>query len=276
MKKILIIPALLLLIFTSCEKVIDVDLPTIEPKLIIDASFEVFFDKSPVTANTTVKLRLSADYFEDEIPTVSNATVFLTNLTNNTVINYVDENTDGNFEPITPFIPSDDTEYELTVIYNNETYKGKATKVKSTPFTKVIQGEETLFTGKETEIEVTFKDAPVIENYYLFNFDKNLFLSIDDRFFNGSDYNFSFFYDEDDVTLPETVTIKIAGITKEYYTYFEILISQSGSNGGGPFETVPSSLLGNMINKTNENNFPLGYFHISESDTITLDLVEKD
>lgn len=276
MKKILIIPALILFIFTSCEKVIDVNLPTIEPKLIIDASFEVFFDKNPVTANTTVKLRLSADYFDDEIPTVSNATVFLTNLTNNTIINYVDANTDGNFEPITPFIPSDNTEYELTVIYDNETYKGKATKVKSTPFTNVIQGEETLFTGKETEVEVTFKDAPIVENYYLFNFDKNLFLPIDDRFFNGSDYNFSFFYDEDDVTLPETVTIKIGGITKEYYTYFEILISQSESNGGGPFETAPSSLLGNMINKTNEKNFPLGYFHISESDTITLDLVEKD
>ncbi len=276
MKNIKLISLLILLIFASCEKVVDIDLPSIEPKLIVDASFEVFFDESPVTANTTVKLRLSADYFEDEIPTVSNATVFLTNLTNNTIINYVDANADGDYEPINSFIPADNTEYELTVVYDNETYKGKATKVKSTPLTNVIQGEETLFSGKETEIKVSFKDAPIIENYYLFNFDKNLFLSIDDRFFNGSDYNFSFFYQEDDVTLPETVTIKIAGITKEYYTYFEILINQSGLNAGGPFETVPSSLLGNMINKTNEKNFPLGYFHISESDTFTLDLVEKD
>lgn len=275
-RKIFIIPVLFLFISTGCEKVVDIDVPSIEPKLIIDASFQVFFDESPVTANTVVKLRLSADYFDDQIPTVSNATVFLTNLKNNAIINFSDVNSDGNYKPINSFIPEDDTEYELTVIYNNETYKGKATKIKSTPFTNVIQGDETLFSGEETEIKVSFKDAPIIENYYLFNFDKNLFLSIDDRFFNGSDYNFSFFYQEDDVELPETVTLKMSGITKEYYTYFEILINQSGLNAGGPFETVPSSLLGNMINTTNENNFPLGYFHISETDTFTITLVEKD
>jgi hypothetical protein len=167
-------------------------------------------------------------------------------------------------------------EYELTIIYDNETYKGKATKVKSTPFTEVIQGDETLFSGKETELKITFKDAPIVENYYLFNFDRDLFLSIDDRYFNGSDYNFSFFYQEDDIELPATVNLRMSGITKEYYTYFEILINQSGQNSGGPFQAVPSSLLGNMINTTNEDNFPLGYFHISETDTYTINLVEKN
>ena len=64
------------------------------------------------------------------------------------------------------------------------------------------------------------------------------------------------------------------GISKEYFTYLRILIGQSGQNGGGPFETVPTSLLGNMINTTNENNFPLGYFHIAETDTFAIFLEE--
>jgi hypothetical protein len=68
----------------------------------------------------------------------------------------------------------------------------------------------------------------------------------------------------------------MSGITKEYFTYFRILINQSGQNSGGPFQSVPSSLLGNIINTTNEANFPLGYFHISETDTYKLDLIEKD
>ena len=229
-----------------------------------------------MVANTIVKLSLSADYFDTVIPTVTNATVFLTNLADNTIINFSDDNLDGNYKPVNSFIPADDVLYELTIIYNKETYKGKATKVKSNPFTEVVQGNETLFTGKETELKVTFKDTPIVENYYLFNFDKNLFLSIDDRFFNGSEYNFSFFYQEDDIELPTTATIKMSGITKEYYTYFEVLNSQSGQGGGGPFQSVPSSLLGNMINTTNEANFPLGYFHISETDTYTIDLIEKN
>ena len=122
MKKLYILPVLLLLLFVNCEKVIDVDVPSIEPKLIIDASFEVLFEENPVTANTTVKLRLSADYFDDVIPTVTNATVFLTNLSDNTNINFSDANADGDYEPTNSFIPADDIEYELTVIYENLTY----------------------------------------------------------------------------------------------------------------------------------------------------------
>jgi hypothetical protein len=275
MKKIYILIPLLILLFSNCEKVVDIDLPTIEPKLVIDASFEVLFDAAPVTANTVVKLRLSADYFEENIPTVSNAVVFLTNLSDASIINFVDVNLDGTFMPLTNFVPQDNIEYELTVIHQNETYKGKATKVKSTPFTNAIQGDDTLFSGKEIEVKVAFNDNDTSDNYYLFDFTNNLFLPIEDRFFNGNAYNFSFYYQEDEIIAPTTVTIRMSGISKKYFTYFRILLNQSGVNGGGPFASVPASLLGNMINTTNETNFPIGYFHISETDTFTIDLVEK-
>jgi hypothetical protein len=275
MKKIYILIPLLILLFSNCEKVVEIDLPTIEPKLVIDASFEVLFDTAPVTANTVVKLKLSADYFEENIPTVSNAVVFLTNLSDSSIINFVDVNLDGTFMPLINFVPQDNIEYELTVVYQNETYKGKATKVKSTPFTNAIQGDETLFSGKEIEVKVAFNDGDIADNYYLFDFTNNLFLALEDRFFNGNAYNFSFYYQEDEIIAPTTVTIRMSGISKKYFTYFRILLSQSGLNGGGPFESVPAALLGNIINTTNETNFPLGYFHISETDTFTIDLVEK-
>ena len=276
MKKIYLFSILAMLIFTSCEKVVDIDVPSIEPKLIIDASFDVMFDQNPVVANTVVKLTLSADYFDDEIPTVTNATVFLTNLSDSSILIFSDTNSDGNYKPINSFIPADDVEYELTVIYDNETYKGKATKVKSTVINNIEQGDDTLFSGDEIEIETSFTDDGTKENYYLFNFDYNNYVTIEDQFLNGSEYNFSYYIDMDEIELPSTVIIKLSGITKEYYTYFTILVNQSGQNGGGPFQSIPSSLLGNMINTTNENNFPLGYFHISETDTFTIDLVKKN
>ena len=40
---------------------------------------------------------------------------------------------DGNYIPTSAFIPEDDVVYELSVTYNNEVYKGKASKTK-TPF----------------------------------------------------------------------------------------------------------------------------------------------
>jgi len=276
MKKIYLLIPLLIVLLSNCEKVVEINLPAIEPKLVIDASFEVLFDELPVIADAVVKLRLSADYFEENIPTVSSAVVFLTNLSDTSIINFVDKNSDGNFKPLTTFIPQDNIEYELTVIHQNETYKGRATKIKSTPFINAIQGSETLFSGKETEVKVAFKDDSENENYYLFDFTNSLYLTLEDRFFNGTDYNFSFFYQEEEIEVPTRVTIKMSGITKDYFTYFRILQNQSGTSGGGPFESVPSSLLGNIINTTNETNFPLGYFHISETDAFTIDLVEKN
>ena len=276
MKNINIYIVLIAILFLSCEKVVDIDVPSIEPKLIIDASFEVMFDELPVTANTIVKLKLSADYFDETIPTVSNATVFLTNLSDNTIIPFSDLNNNGDFTPLSSFIPEDNRVYELTVIHENETYKGKATKVKSTTIENVIQGDETLFSDDETEVKVAFKDNIEEENYYLFDFTNKLFTALEDRFFNGTDYNFSFFYDEEEIELPTNVTVRMSGITQDYFTYFRILQNQSGSGGGGPFESVPSSLLGNIINTTNEKNFPLGYFHISETDTFDVQLEEKN
>lgn len=144
MKNRYILPVLIILFFSNCEKVIDLEVPSIEPKLIIDASFEVMFDQNPIVSNNSVKLRLSADYFEDVIPIVTDATVFLTNLSNNEDIPFSDVNADGDYEPSDPFFPLDGVEYELTVIYNNETYKGKATKVKTSKLITVEQGEKNL------------------------------------------------------------------------------------------------------------------------------------
>lgn len=276
MKKLYIIPIFILLIFSSCEKVIEVDVPSIEPKLVVDAAFEIYFNENPVRSKTVVKLTETADYFDETIPSALNATVFVTNLSDNSIIDFFDIDADGNYEPTNSFIPEENIEYELTVIYEGETYTGKATRVKSTPILAVTQEDGTLFTGNEVEISVTIQDELGVDNYYYFDFSNDNYSVIEDRFFDGQEYQVPNFYLEDEIELPETVNIKMLGISKDYYNYLQILIEQSGEQGGGPFETVPTSLLGNMINRTNESNFPLGYFHIGEADTSTIDLVEVD
>ena len=263
--------------FFGCEDVIDIEVPSSESKLIIDAIFEVYHNQTPVSANTVVKLRKSTDYFDEEIPVITNtATVLLKDLTNDIDIIFEDNNLDGNFLPVNPFIPIEHVDYELNVFYNEDLYQSQSKLITTTGFSEVYQGNSTLFTGEEIEVNVSFIDDINTENNYLFNFSYDLFLPIQDRFFNGSTYNFSFFYQEDEVEIPSTVLIKMSGVTKEYLTYFNVLISQSGEQAGGPFETIPSSLLGNIVNTTNNENFPLGYFHISETDTYNLSLIELD
>jgi|TARA_B110000908_G_scaffold110414_1_gene129489 hypothetical protein len=273
MKKLALLICCTIFLF-NCEEVVEIDVPTGTPKLVVEALFEVYFDEIPLTTQAIVKLRLSAGYFDGELPLVTNAFVTLANSSNNTIVSFEDGDLDGNYIPTSVFTPEDNVVYELSVTYNNEVFKGKASKVKTPLFINVEQGTKTLFSGNETEVIVEFSDDELQENFYLFDFTNNLYLSIEDRFFNGSDYNFSFFYQEEEVEIPSDVTIKMAGVSKNYYTYFRVLSSQSGQSGGGPFQTTPSSLLGNIVNTTDITNFPLGYFNISETATYTLSLTE--
>lgn len=46
-----------------------------------------------------------------------------------------------------------------------------------------------------------------------------------------------------------------------------ILVSIAGSNVGGPFQSPPATVKGNIINTTDKANYPLGYFSLSEKQT---------
>ena len=58
------------------------------------------------------------------------------------------------------------------------------------------------------------------------------------------------------------------GISQQYYNYLNILLSLAGSGGGGgPFSAPPVSVRGNFINNQNDNDYPYGYFSLSQTDS---------
>ncbi|MEO8255570.1 MAG: DUF4249 domain-containing protein, partial [Flavobacterium sp.] len=64
----------------------------------------------------------------------------------------------------------------------------------------------------------------------------------------------------------DTLEISHYGISKTYYNYMSVLISITGNSNGGPFQSPPATVRGNIINSTNFNDYPLGYFSLSEVD----------
>lgn len=272
MKKLLYI-IIGLTFFTSCEDVIDVDVPNGKPRLVIDASFEIYLDESPIDALGGVRLTLSAPFFDENVPTVSNATVFITNLSDNSVTNFIESGELGYFVPENlSVIPEFDTDYELTVIYEAEIYKAITQFIPTVAIDNVEQGDGVLFDGDETEIIVFFTDDGNREDFYLFDFDFNLYLPSEDRFYQGEAFNFSYFYE--DMIGGEEVTIKILGINERYYNYSNLLIEQSEQEGGNPFQTPPAQIRGNIINTTNPDNFALGYFNLSEANRFQFTIEE--
>ena len=82
MKNIIHYLALILITisFSSCEDVVDVDLNTAKPRLVIDASIK--WQKGTSGNEQKIKLSTTTDYFSNVIPVVSGATVFITNSSN--------------------------------------------------------------------------------------------------------------------------------------------------------------------------------------------------
>ncbi|RZS92640.1 uncharacterized protein DUF4249 [Aquimarina brevivitae] len=260
-----------MLFLYSCEDVIEVDVPTAPPKLVIDANFEVYFNEDPVSTEGGIRLTTTAPFFDDDVPTVSGATVFITDLSDDTIITFTESTEPGLYTASSPFNPQLGVAYELTVIYQGDTYIATASRIPAVPIDNVEEGDGTLFGGDEKEVIVSFTDDGSRRDYYLFDFDFNLYLPIEDEFFQGEAFNFSYFYE--DTIDNRVVTIKILGVDEQYFNYFSILNEQSGQEGD-PFQAPPSELRGNIINTTTPAKYPLGYFNISETDRFEITLTE--
>lgn len=247
----------------SCEDVIDVDLNTAPPKLVIDASLNWF--KNTPGNEQEIKLTLSAPYFEDAVAPATGAQVVVTKNGNETfVFSEIDE---SGIYTTNSFIPEINETYDLTITYLNEVYTATETLVSVVDLDFVEQNDDGGFSGEDTELKVFYTDPADEENYYFFEFINDIpeipTLEVyKDEFTNGNQI-FGFFT-EDDLETGDDVTIRNYGISENFYDFMFILLQQNAADGGGPFETQPATVRGNCINQTNPDNFPLGYFRASE------------
>ncbi|MBR9915615.1 MAG: DUF4249 domain-containing protein [Algicola sp.] len=261
MKKYIYI--LLGLLICSCEDVVDVDLNNSEPKLVIDASINWF--KNTPGNEQEIKLTLSAPYFDNQVPPASGADVRVIKGDNDIFV-FTEENNSGIYRN-NDFIPEIDATYNLEIIYNGETYLASETLKSVVDIDYVEQNDEGGFTGEETELKAFYTDPIDQENYYFFEFisDIPVIPSLEvynDEFTNGN--QIFGFYTEEELETGDLVTIRNYGVSERFYDFMFILLQQNAEEGGGPFETQPATVRGNCINETNPDNFPLGYFRLSE------------
>lgn len=270
MKKLIIYFVLFFtsVLFSSCEDVIDVDLNNAEPKLVIDGIIK--WQKGTTGAEQVIKLSLTNDFFTNDILAANGASVTITNSLNETFI-FLEDGVTGNYI-CNNFNPVIGETYSLVVVYNGELYSATNTFVSGPPILNVQQEIAQGFGGEdEIEVKYFFQDNGSEDNYYLLgvkNPNKQIpeFGVVSDEFFQG---NLMFgFYGSSETESGITLKLSVQGITFGYYNYMNILTTIAGSGTGNPFATPPATLRGNIINQTNSDNFPLGYFHLSEIDEI--------
>ena len=159
-------------------------------------------------------------------------------------------------------------EYKLTILYKEETYTATETLYTVSPLEFVEQRDDGGFTGEDIELKAFFTDPAGEQNFYFFEglSERGDVLDVyKDEFFDGN--TIFGYYLVEDLAPADEVQFNIYGVSEAYYNFMFILLQQTGG-GGGPFETQPATVRGNIINETNPDNYPLGYFRVSEVSTL--------
>lgn len=259
------------LVFAACEDVIDIDVSEGKTRLVIEASLD--WEKGTVGNQQSIKLSTSSPYFQTNVNNdVTGASVKVTN--NNTGAEYVftDEN-DGTYT-ISNFVPVINHSYTLEVVYNGETYTGNETLMAVPSINNVTQSVEGGFDSELLEVNIFYNDPANEENFYLTEYIEEgdllpLFEDMSDEFVNGNEIN-DFWEKEDNedtneepFEIGDKISISLYGISQRYYNYMRLLIEQYDS-GGDPFSSTAAQIKGNCINTTNPENYPYGYFRLTE------------
>ena len=257
----------------SCTDVIDVDVPTGEPKLVVEASID--WEKGTSGNEQTITLSMLTPYFSNqEQDEVIGAEVSIKNETTGAVFTFLDQN-DGEYTTHT-FVPVLNNIYTLTVIHNGVTYRAQETMMSVTDIALVDQSIDGGNSSEDIEVNIHFLDPANQENFYFFRFqrigDLLPYISpISDEFTDGNLMDESF-EKEDDTDTDEKEELKsgdvikyeMHGISERYYNYMQIMVNQLGAEGS-IFHPVPVELKGNCINVNDPKDFTLGYFRLTET-----------
>ena len=269
MKKLKFI--LFIFIFLGCEKVIDLETDFNDTRLVVDANISKHRDS--LNAKASVKLSETVPYFSDEESIINDAIVSI-EINQKTHELYYDNPTKLYVADIN-FIENN-SDFVLLIEHKKNNYTSSSKLIKTPKIESVVFGDRKSLNKDEVELKVTFTDPPEEGNYYLWKFGpkksgKFDYLPALDKYINGNKFTFSFFIDKTEYLQDsDFINIEINGITEDYFNYLNILTSQAGAQNGRPFSTSSSVIKGNVVNNTNLENFPLGYFRVYEFDYFRL------
>lgn len=269
--------SILFLSLVGCQDVIDIELPPAVPRLVIDAVIRVKDIDKPKTL-ISVKASLSSSFFESVKPAQLQG-IWLINTENNKFIKLQEtEPNSGIYEGEWDTVNLIEGPLDLRINHLDQIYQASTLFVSAVPIDSLKQGTGTLFDEDETEVLVSFTDNGRSNDFYLFDLDFGEYLVTEDEFYQGQQFEFSFFYDKN-LEDQRIIEISLLGIDEGFFNYMNQLIQQSGTDTG-PFSTPVTTVRGNIINITNpigsnsiesnNDNFVLGYFAVCQTFSRTI------
>jgi len=262
MKKIFFL--ILLPIFFGCEEIIELDLNSSNPEIIIEANLSNTYNFVLITEST--------DYYNPNkyIP-ISNAEVIIRE--NDGTSYFLEETAPGEYGH-NNLLAVPESQYTIEVNYDEKVYSA-ASYAPPTIYIDSIDYklEDVPFHDeKNLELHVYFQDNPDQSDYARFVVYKNgdvikkrIFL-YEDRLANGNYIDFFFFNFDDEVFQSgDEITVQMLTIDELAFTYYKTLRKAIARSGSGPFGPAAPA---NPISNWSNNAF--GYFSAFSIDSKSL------
>lgn len=239
----------------SCEKVINVDLNTAPPRIVIEGTI------TNQAAPYTVQLSKTTSYTaSNEFEPVSAALVIISDETGAT--DTLKESPAGIYQG-TKLKGTPGRRYQLQVRTESEVYTASSVMPAAVAIDTLIQGKKKGSDDGKVAVQTWFHDPSGTEDFYRFSFSVNGVLSesifpFEARLYDGTHVQYDLAREdkeEEDQGLPpikagDTVEVTLYHIDEPVYNYF--LVLQQNSGNGPP--TAPGNPISNI------SNGALGYF----------------
>lgn len=278
MKNIIILFALVVLL-TSCEETVRLDLDQTPAKVVIDG----LITNQP--GRQYIKITKSAPFYSSgKTPRVTSATVTVTDdLGGEYIFTHNPNNhpdSAGIYIPAAPFSGEIGRTYTLHAEVEGAMYEASDKMVSVIPMDSLAyrldedEKDDPKTSGKFYEVLMFAKEPQDQTNYYLFKFYRNDSLSYyddtdiyysDDRFLgeNINGIGSPVFY-----ALNDTARVEMYSISRVAYIFYDDLAGLLTNDGGGMFGSIPAGP------RTNLSNGALGFFQVSAMNSAELILKE--
>lgn len=251
---VLLVIVVCFLSLVGCEEVIDVDLNSATPKIVIEGS--LMDDGS----NTFVKISKTTDYFNPGIyPQVSNASVQISDTKGN---KYNLHEVEPGYYETDEIVPEDNETYTMIVNAEGETYEASSTFEKPMSIDSIWYKKGDSFDTEADGYTVSFlfQDHPEKRDYaraklYVNGIHESEGLATyRDNLTNGKQIEYEQYLSDTTVTVGDKITLELITLDKYAYNYFNVY--GSIMNNGG--EMFGASSTDNP--PSNISNGALGFF----------------
>lgn len=251
--KIIIAIAFTIFAFSSCQKVIDLDVKNAPPR------FVAYGGVSDQGGPYSITLSKTINYDEPNVfPTVSGATVTIKDNFGNseTLI----ENVPGVYST-NALIGTVGRTYQLDITESGNTYSSSAKMASPVAIDSVYLGTFSTPGGLIPALTTTFQDPPGENNYYYINYlingvELRSYDLISDDLIDGQKIEIFTVGDYDDIDLGDTITVQLQSIDASMFDYYLALQALDESGGGGLGSSVPNNPTSNITGDV------LGYFKV--------------